>query len=286
MQNLILAFPNRVDSGVLSGGNYAPALPLINLQNRVIGKIARTFDATLPSTQFDMDLVSSRVVRVIAIRNHNFSIVAKYRIRGSTVADFATNIYDSGWTDVWPTIYPYSTLEWEDDAFWTGKYSQEEIAGYTTELDHILPGAKIARYWRVEIDDTANTAGYLNMGRVFIGPAWQPSCNPEYNDTSLGWEPNTDIQTARGGTEYFQKHSPFRVAKLTLNWLTEDEAFAKAFEIQRRAGIDQELVFIHDPDDVNRSISRRFMCRMRQLSSIEYPYFSTNKTSFELKEIL
>lgn len=286
MSNVMLGFPNRTDDATLSGGSWTTTLPLINLQNRVIGKVARTSGVLLTDTQFDINFGISRPIRIVDLTNHSFSIIAQYRIRGSTVSNFATTVYDSGWLDVWPTVYPYSTLEWEDDAYWTGKYTAEETEGYTTALIHILPATKIAQYWRVEIDDTMNTSGYLDIGRVFIGPAWQPSCNPDYSSMDIGWETNTDIQSAKGGTEYFQSRTPYRVVSLVIPYLDQDESFAKAFEIQRRAGIDKEIVFIHDPDEVDHSLRRRFLGRLRKLSPLEYPCFDKNKVAFEIKELL
>lgn len=285
MANCMLGFPNRADQSVLSGGTWVSTLPLQNLQTRVIGEVARTTDTSLASTQFTIDLGRSMKTQVIALRNHNLSITAQYRVTGSLTADFAVLAHDSGWKDVWPVIYPYGTLEWEDDNWWTGKYTKEEREGYTTELDHLLPAAKLGRYWRVELSDAGNPAGFVQVGRLFIGPAWQTRINMIYG-ASLGWETKTEVQEAKGGAEYFAVRTPYRVQKFTLDYMDQDEAFARAFELQRQAGVHQELIFIHDPDDKVHSLRRRFMVRMRTLGAIEYPYNGINSTAFELKELL
>ena len=285
MANCMLGFPNRADQSVLSGGAYFSTLPLQNLQTRVIGEVARTTNTALASTQFSIDFGRSVKVQVIALRNHNFSIAARYRIVGADVADFSTLLSDSGWADVWPVIYPFGTLEWEDDNWWSGKYTEEERAGYTTELDYLLPTAKLARYWRIEIDDVGNTAGYVQMGRLFIGPAWQPKLNMIYG-ASLGWETKTSVQEAKSGAEYFDIRIPYRVQRFTLDGMRQDEAFTRAFEMQRQAGIHGEILFIQNPHDTIHSLRRRFMARLRTLSPIEYPYFHINSAAFELKELL
>ncbi len=287
MANCMLGFPNRVDSAALSGGAWTAGLPLANVKNRVLGKFARTQDAQPSSTWLDIDLGIARNIRALAVVNHNFSLAAKYRLRGADVSDFSTVIYDTGSTpkDVWPVVFPASALDWEDDNWWSGRYTAEQITGYTPTLTMLAESNVIARYWRLQIFDADNAAGYLQFGRIFIGPVWQPALNMSYG-ASLAWETKTEVQEARSGAEYFDVRVPYRVQQFTLDWMKQDEAFSQAFELFRRAGIDKELLWIHDPDDTVHAIRRRFLARLRTLSPIEYPYPLINKTAFEIKELL
>jgi hypothetical protein len=283
---MLLGYPNRADGCTLSSGSWEATLPLNNLKNRTLGKVARTTNDSLSSTKFDIDMTSAKLVNVLALVNHNLSLDAQFRIRGSTASDFSVNSYDSGWLEVWPSVYPVESLDWLDPRFWDGKYSEEEISGYTTALIHVLPSTKVLRYWRVEFDDTANAAGYVQVGRLFIGPTWEPEENAATGAASIGWETKTDIQEALGGSEFFQRRAPFRVSRFTLDILSESEAFSNVFEIQRQAGVDQEVLWIHNSDDDIHQLRRRFLGRLRQLSAIEYPYGNLNKTAFEVKELL
>lgn len=282
----MFGFPNRADQSVLSGGTWVATLPRALLQDRVIGRTARTVNTALDSTKFDIDLGGTKKTQLISLRNHNFSLQARYRIRGASDSGFTSTVYDSGWLDVWPTVYPYGTLEWEDDNWWSGKYTLEETQGYVPELVHIINTPKVPRYWRIEIDDTVNAAGFVQIGRLFIGPAWQPKLNMSYQGAALGWETKTEVQEAIGGAEYFQRRTPYRLQRLALDAMEQSEAFSQAFELMRRAGVDQEVLFIHDPDDTVHALRRRFLARLRTLSPIEYPYFNTNRAAFELKELL
>lgn len=282
----MLGFPNRADTATLSGGSWVAGLPLSLLQTRIIGETARTTNAALTSTKFDIDQGVAKKTQLIALRNHNFSIDARYRVTASASPAFSVLLYDSAWTDVWSVVYPYGSLEWEDNNFWSGRYAEEEIAGYTTELDHILPARVLARYWRIEIDDTTNPAGYLQVGRLFIGPAWQPVINMSHAGAALGWETKTSVQEAKGGAEYFDYRTPYRVQRFSLDAMQQDEAFSHAFDLMRRAGIDKEVLFIHDPDDTAHALRRRFLARLRALNAIEYPYGTTNSAGFEVKELL
>lgn len=285
MGNIMLGFPNRADTAMLSNGSWVASLPLTNLQRRLIGQVARTTDTALTSTRIDINLGTSKNTRLVNLTNHNLSLGATYRITASPDSAYGTLAYDSGWLPVWPQVYPYSSLEWEDDNFWTGQYTQEQIAGYTTSLTHILPTSKVVQYWRIELNDAANLAGYVQAGRLFIGPAWQPTNNMSYSN-SLAWETKTVVDEAISGAEYFDVRLPYRVAKVSFDWMATDEAMTNAFEITRRAGIDQEVMYIHDPDDTVHALRRRFLSRMRTLNPIENPYFNQNKQAFEFKELL
>lgn len=286
MQNCMIGYPNRVDQGTLSGGSFVPTLPLSNIQTRTLGQVARTVDLTPTSTTFDLDLGKAQQVRVYALVNHNLSSFATYRLRGATDSGFSDVVFDSGaGALVWPIVFPYPLLEWEDDRWWSGRYSDEQLQGFYHTLTVILPTATVAQYWRLELSDPSNTDGFVQAGRVFVGPVWQPSKNPSFG-LSNAWETNTDVQSALGGAETFQRRVPYRTTKFTFDYLSEDEALTNAYDMDRQAGIDQEVFWIHDPDDTIHAIRRQYLGRFRSLSPLEYPYFNTISKAYEIKELL
>lgn len=285
MGNALLGYPNRIDTAALSGGTWSATLPRANIHSRILGKVARSAAATLASTQFDIDLVTRKVTKIVAIVNHNCTLPALVRVRGSDDAAFATSIYDSGWAAVWPAVYTTLELDWEEDNWWTGQYTDEQRAGYTPTYTLPLATTVRARYWRVEIDNTTNAAGYVQLGRVFIGAAWQPKLNMSYG-AEIGWETKTVTQEALGGAEYFQRRTPYRVQEIKLDWMTVNEGLGNAFEIQRRAGIDAEVMWVFDPDDTIHALRRRYLGRLQSLSKVQHPYHDVNSTAFSIKEIL
>lgn len=285
MANTLICFPNRADQATLSGGTWETTLPRANLQTRTLGKVARTTSDATSATQFDIDLGTERFIRCLALVNHNVSLAGLIRVRGSAVSNFATTVYDSGWHDLWPTVYPFGEVAWGEINWWDGKYSDEELAGYTVTYTCILTTAAQARYWRVEIDDTTNAAGYIQIGRLFIGDGWQPAHNMSYG-AGIGWDTGTEVQLARSGAEYFDRRTPHRVVRFALDWMSEDEGLSRAFELFRRAGIDQEVFYAFDPGDTTHALRRQYLGRLRQLSQIEFPHYSTTTAGFEIKEVL
>lgn len=82
MGKFLIGYPNRSDDGTLSGGSWEASLPLTNLQDRRLAKIARSTDATEANTQFENDLGELRWIRTVALANHNLGPSATIRVRG------------------------------------------------------------------------------------------------------------------------------------------------------------------------------------------------------------
>src|SRR5262245_42530055 len=94
--NCMIGWPIWSDVGplgspTLSGGSWLVALPLTNLQDRRLARVARSTNDDAASTQFDVDLTVARSIRVISLVNHNLSLAATVRVRSSnTVGNFTT----------------------------------------------------------------------------------------------------------------------------------------------------------------------------------------------------
>lgn len=278
----LLGYSNRINDATLSGGAWTTSLPIQNLQTRILGQLARTANAANSSSIINMDFGVARNIQVVSLVNHNISLAGQIRITASA-DNWVTTAYTSGLIDVWPAVYSFGDLEWEDDAWWSGTYTGEDIEGYTTNIAHILPSLTFYRYWRIEILDDTNVAGYIQLGRVFIGSAWQPTRDAEVG-LSLGWETSTNVQKALSGTKYFQHRTPYRVTKFTLNVMDMDEALTKAFEIDKRMGIDGEVMWIQNTQDTIHSLRRRFLGTLRELSSIEFPYSNYGRKGYVIEE--
>lgn len=87
MTNMAIGFPCYSDPSVsyvptLAGGSWAAALPLSNLQTTALAQVARSSNATLQATRFNVDLGTSRAVGMIALVKHNHSTTAKVRVLG------------------------------------------------------------------------------------------------------------------------------------------------------------------------------------------------------------
>lgn len=292
MANVLIAHPNIVDAGTLSGGAWQA--PLANLQDRRLSRLARSATAAKADTQFTLDLGRSSSLSVVAVVRHNLSTTAVWRLRIASDAAFTNPVYDSALNLppgaspslplAWPTIYPLDMLEWEDDNFWSGTVSEEERREYPSLLLVVLPRLTAGRYLRIEIEDEANPEGYIELGRLFVGRAWRPQHNASVGATT-GWESDTTVQRALSGTPYFDRKAGRRVTRFELNVLSRDEAMAGVFELQRRAGLDGELLLVWDQHDLMNLLRRSYLGRLRQLSPIAQAFVTNHSTVFEIEEL-
>lgn len=284
MSNILFSWINRCDSGTLSGGSWLAGLPLANLQNRQVQKVARSADDATTSTQFVIDLGSARAIGVLALAAHNISAVGLVRISGHSLNSWTAPTYTSGWLAAWPdNISLRSLLEWEDNEFWLANYSQELLTGYRAPFLHILPAANVLRYWKVEIDDTANPDTFVQIGRLFLGPAWQPDVNYIYG-AELVYEDPTPVETSLSGAEFFDERPRARVFRCTLGGLDEAEAYSGVMEMQRAAGISGEVLQVPDPADLTYTPMRAFIGRLRRLAPVAHTQITQLTATVEIKE--
>jgi hypothetical protein len=286
MPNITLAWNNRTDAGTLSGGSWQATLPLTNLQNRQVQKVARSSNALTTSTQFTIDLGAARAIGVVALVVHNISVVGKVRITASDTAGFTVTYYNSGWIDVWPTgMVPQALLEWEEDNFWLGTLSANARAGYQSPFIHLLPSAQNLRYWKVEVDDTGNTDGYVQIGRLFMAATWVPSVNYAYG-AGLGYQDPTPIDVSLSGAEYFDVRSRFRVFNFELQYILGTEAYAYALDMQRLCGNSGEVLVVPDSSDTANQPYRAFVGRLLQMGPIQQPQPTAFTAAYQIKELL
>jgi hypothetical protein len=274
---MMLAYPNRADVGStytpsFSGGSWNASYPLTNLQNRRLDVVARSATAALLDAQFDIDLGTSRGLRLFGIPKHNISTVGKVRIRGTNVAaDYTSPVYDTGWLDVWPAIYPSPGYPaWGDSTLWSSsKINAEDAIDYPIGFVHVATSAQSARYWRIEVDDTTNAAGYVELARLYMALGWQPSVNPGFNGHSFGWETDTvRSETDRGVAQFYEK-TRRRMFTGILRYLGEDEVLCNWWPLEQLAGTTEQLYFVFDPTDTVHMHRRAFLGVLRTLSPLE-----------------
>lgn len=282
MGNCLISYPNRVDEATLSGGSWETALPLANLQDRQLGKVARTTDATLASTQFDVTFPATRTIRVVKIVNHNLDQDAQIRVTMGTTLG-ASDVYDSGWVDAWQMGYDANLIPWGTAGAWRG-IDGDEFNGHDRGVGIVTAGGWFdTRYLRVEIDNTTNADGYVQFGRPFFGGGVIPARNMSYG-VREGWRDRTQVFEARSGAEFFDELAPYRVAEFSLDWLSDLE-FQRFYEMQRLLGISGEVYWLPDSEDAAVQQRQGFLGRLEELSLIEYPYVNTRRKAFRIKEL-
>jgi hypothetical protein len=274
VSTLVFGWPIYSDASALytpsvSGGSWLPALPAANVMDRRLSKVARSTNAVETSSTFDVDLGVARPVRVLALVLPNISASGTARIRGSNSAgSFGSPVYDTGTI----TVYPSGA-------------TVETMGGIKPTLVSVAGSNQSARYWRVEVTDTGNADGYIDVARLVIAGGWQPSVNAAYG-AELGLETDTDRQVTDGGSAIYDERPSRRTAEFEIRYLSDSEALSNGFDLQRLAGTSQQVFFVSDPADTTHMHRRAFLSTIRALSPVRYAYLNANMIAFTLVEEL
>lgn len=270
----MLAWPNLADvnplftpAPVLSGGSWETSLPLSNLQDRRLAKVARSTNDDAASTQFDLDLGTARTVRVVALVGHNFSSAATVEVDAGS-SQGSTSAHNGSALAAYPSGETAETLE-----------------GLTLAYLLILPADVSARWWRVKIVDTSNPDNYVQIGRLFVAPAYQPTINASYG-LREGWEDDSVSHHSDGGATLHRERRKRRTASFALAEITENEALVNVFPLQHRQGTTRQCYYIFDPADTTHLFRRSFLCRQREMSSLEMATLSRYGAPLSLVEEL
>ena len=270
MANILFATTARVDAGTLTaGGTLADTLPIANLQAQQPGQVARW--TSLTGMYVVADLLEAAAINLVALLAHNGTSAATWRIRAAaTEADLtAAPGFDTGavFESVWPS-------------------SGRPSPGYDDERLHsirYLSPAQSFRYWRIDVEDAANPAGYFEAGRLVIDAAWQPERNLRH-DWDLGHDDPAEPRLAALGHLWPGPESrPARVFECAVRGMTEDDA-ANGYEILRRRGRRGDLLVVRNPElttHLQRNVVYGLLLEPGRVRRIAHNYY---EQPFKLRE--
>lgn len=269
----ILSYPDRTLTALaLSGGSWRAAYPLGNLQNDQFSVKSRSTDATAANTKIRADLgATARSIQCIAVLSHNISFAGTIRARGYSDSGYSSMVTgaDTG------TQYAYPQT-----------ITAEQALDYPDHWIYAFSSGKTARYWEVEIVDTANASGYVEIGRVWLGEGTlAPTVSISYG-ASLGYECRDITSESIGGAVWGDSREARRVAAVTFDALSGTEK-QKALILQKTLGKTGELLYVMDSADAAIDMAlQAFPATMRSVDPLKYPFYGINSVGAELVEIL
>lgn len=284
---VILAYGNRIDSTAtltIAAGNGD--FPASNLADYRLSKFARTANVLAASTVFRFSLADPQYIGLVGLMATNASVEATYQVRLFSDAGFSTVQYDGGTLDLYPMgTIPFGQIPWGAPNWWTGRPLPEEIARFQRNITHRLTTAQYAQYGEIKITDTANAAGYLQAGRLFVGQVFSPRFGLQAGKASMQLAPRTQIQRTRDGTPYFQQERADFSMPFSLDALTDDEA-ARVLDLQATADLHGEVFMAWDATKRPWAFRRQLFGRLKRLDPIEHPSFALRSAAFQVEGTL
>ena len=130
-----------------------------------------------------------------------------------------------------------------------------------------------------------NADGYVELGRLFIAGAVQPSCNFTY-DTELGWQDDSGVQATRGGAEFYDERTPYRVIAGKIEHLPKDEALQDFYEMHRKLGRTGQVYVVLEPEETTHLQRLAMLATFRDLQRLPVTSYRRYTAFFTLKEVI
>jgi hypothetical protein len=301
--NCLLSWVNHLDSAatVVSSSSSVTGLGPERLKDPQVRRRMRTA-VGVTSPTLNIDLGATKEVGVMAVLQPDdpgyidadgspvgymaATDTIRHRLDATTAGTGA--LYDSLYYR--DAAYTGATLDLNFTAQSYREYQNDTssgiVAGYGLSA-HVLPTAVQARYWQADIAATslATTPGYLDLGRLWIGPAWRPTRNFAYEWTDEWEDLSTVTGVQRSGLEFVDKGPKRRVLTFGLKALTEPEAKVTVKELGRIAGISGQVLFIQEPDGPYEGYEA-IIGRLVEVSPITQPNFAMYERVFQIRQSL
>jgi hypothetical protein len=293
-EQLVLLYQNYADKAVVSGGSYLSSLPIANVKDEDIGKVARTADALNASTIQLADLGATRTVGGVAIGPVNVSPGATFRIRAFSDAAYSVNVADSGIQTVAGSLIDWSNtgvwLAWEDPGFWFGIPNVFDLLDLPTYLFFIFPTDVTARYWKSETFDAGNGSGHLDFARLMIARAARLKFRGNHinyvpGDNSANVIKIFDVNESLGGKRTYWNRGKRRTLRVVYPIIDESSAWSDVFNLSMLDEGEQVFV-VPDPTDTVNAQKRSYLATVKTPPPIALANVSIAATALDLEEVL
>lgn len=259
-------------------------------------------------TAIQLEFSGQRLVDALSLINHNFTGGAQWRVRFSTdlsleleafpnktynaiTKDWHTIINNWGykaqtmWKDVWPSIGQFGTLPW-GVFLWGTNISSEQLESYKPFSSHLLLDDPIyAKFIRIDIKNTS-AQEYFEIGRVVVGHSWRPTRNMSRN-WQLTYKDPSKITRSLGGQTYVDTLSKYRQVKFTLKYITEDEIFENALELDRIKGSSGDVLIYTDTQAPTHKLFKQTIYgRISKISPMKHNIGGYWTRSYDIEELL
>lgn len=276
-----MGFPRWTTLATMSGGAWGTTdYGITNATSLPLSKVCRSQTLDSSDTTFTATLSKPRRIQMMAIVGHNLTLDATYRITIYDTIDDMNVLYQSDITDVWPVVYDTDLLDWEDDNWWSGKYTQEELEGVIPLLPIYLDTDYFGQVIVVELFDDSNPDGYVQFGFFEIAQAWTISVSFEPG-ASYGFRIRTRSTEHDGGGKSFERQAKPLVFRGRTSFMPRDEAMFKAFEQMKRYDIDTPFIWMPHPDEQLHLPRNAFLAQ-----NVDPGMFAYSATGFNSNEVL
>ncbi|MCC6193367.1 MAG: hypothetical protein IT518_02770 [Burkholderiales bacterium] len=224
-----MLFGSAADAATLTATpDMRSTLPVTNLQNEFREMVART--SSLAPQDVAMVWVDPTPISACVLYRNNLSSAATMRFRVYDEPTMGVLLYDSGTISA-DLAKPFGELWWGVDPLGASYF---DAFGYSVAW-HWLPAPVVGKYAVLTLNDPANTDGYIQASRLFVGMHWA-STYPPMNGIELTHDETTKVYRTEGGSVRSEAGAVFRRLRIAFDKLPEVDR-ARIVELLRTVGL-------------------------------------------------
>ncbi len=172
-----------------------------------------------------------------------------------TLATMQGVVYDSGWITPIPA-----------------GFTAEDIVGVNLAAMAIVPSTfTTARYWSAQVDDTGNSAGYVDLARLMVCGGYIPTYNMIVGAKSQLVTDSQRISNDFGGAFYLDKPR-LRTDVFSIANLPTSESFLTVRKMQRQLGITGQFFWVFDNTATGALLAEQsYAATMKEIGALDFP---------------
>jgi hypothetical protein len=285
MANMRIIHTNVIDgaANLASSPACATGMPVGNIQLARRGSFARETS----STSWTISGEYSGAVSAMCIVGHNLTGSATVRLR--LYSDYAktTTVYDSTALPVWtpqvwgdPAASPNGGLEWGVLPWLATGILSGTPEYFPVWFTSVANGVAFT----IDIVDTNNVDGYLQIGRVYLGEYWSPTVNDAYG-LSMWWKEASKQVRTDGGSLRTEGYYPYRAYSCSFDAMDETDR-GNFMEIIRKLGLRLDFFISFNPG-AGGDIERDYMaaCKFVTIPEMKHPAWGRFEAGVTMEEI-
>lgn len=239
----LLHVDNLPDFTLSTNATTETSLPVSNLA--LSGRSRKMRTTTTADFNVKGNSATSIYMSCFAMSGFNLSKSATARLRLYEGENQTGDVsYDSGTINPVPTK-SWGTFRWGVPDLWGQAYDVSFNPLYIFWFN-----AAICKSWQLDISDTTNTDGYLEVSRLMSGLYDTFSKNVD-NGLVFGYKNNTKQIRSASGSLRAVTAEKYRYVEFSHSWLTEVEQLI-FLESTKNAGLDSDIIMSIYPDDSSK----------------------------------
>ena len=277
MPNLRVIYNNAADRATLSATTSAGNLIPANMKSDIKSAVWR---ATGTSASITATWTTGETISGVALPFCNFTSGATMRVRGYTNTGDASPVFDTGVILACPAV-ALGLWGWGSDSLGVNAFSYGGGSYGRVWVDNPATVKKLV----IDIVDTGNTAGYIEVSRMVAGDYWEPKIGPEQGATMTVVDTSKHFRTDAGDqmTDTGTRH---RKQTFSLPSLDESDR-AKMWDILWGNGMARPIFISLYPNhsDIRLEQTHQLYGKLVTTPIMGTPYFNRHNASIDIEEV-